>query len=186
MRLKTEVSIAAGAAALAVLLGGVAAWRVSRALRYATDEVHAEQNEQFVMRSLPASGEEEFEGISAPSVFSQAAAFHDHLYIAGPAGLLEYDARGSLLKQYAVGRELPASALVAMARGLLNDSRKQELIIATEKDGLVAFDGHAFRQIFPQDADARGITSILPLASGHLLFGTKKRGVLLYDGKQIT
>jgi ligand-binding sensor domain-containing protein len=33
---------------------------------------------------------------------------------------------------------------------------------------------------------ARTITSVLPLASGHLLIGTKKRGVLLYDGAKIT
>ena len=35
-------------------------------------------------------------------------------------------------------------------------------------------------------ADARAITSFFPTSSGHLLFGTKKRGVLVYDGKQIT
>ncbi|MGA8268543.1 MAG: two-component regulator propeller domain-containing protein, partial [Candidatus Acidiferrales bacterium] len=41
------------------------------------------------------------------------------------------------------------------------------------------------RQIYPADSEARAITAILPVNSGHLLLGTKKRGVLLYDGKQI-
>ena len=43
-----------------------------------------------------------------------------------------------------------------------------------------------FGQILPATSDARAITAILPVASGHLLIGTKKRGVLAYDGKQIT
>ena len=69
---------------------------------------------------------------------------------------------------------------------MLADSREPELVIATAQDGLLAFNGRAFRQIFPQDASARTITSVLPTASGHLLIGTRKRGVLLYDGQKIT
>jgi len=68
----------------------------------------------------------------------------------------------------------------------LSESREPELVIATAQDGLIVFSGRAFRQIFPQDASARTITSVLPAASGHLLIGTRKRGVLLYDGKKIT
>jgi len=73
-----------------------------------------------------------------------------------------------------------------MAQGTLADAQEPELLIATAQDGLLAFNGRAFRQIVPQDADARNITTILPLPSGHLLFGTRKRGVLLYDGQRIT
>jgi ligand-binding sensor domain-containing protein len=119
-------------------------------------------------------------------VFVQAARFHDNLYIAGPAGLSQYNASGTLLKHYAVGSDLPASPLVAVAPAVLADSQEPELVIATAQDGLLVFNGQAFRQIFPQDAGARSITSILPVASGHLLIGTRKRGVLLYDGKKIT
>ena len=58
---------------------------------------------------------------------------------------------------------------------MLADSREQELILATEKDGLLAFNGHGFRQIYPQDPDARGITSIrCRLASGHLLLRNQR------------
>jgi ligand-binding sensor domain-containing protein len=49
----------------------------------------------------------------------------------------------------------------------------------------LVFDGRAFRRIYPTDARIREITSILPVSAGHLLIGTKKRGVLLYDGKTI-
>jgi len=165
---------------------GFAFWRAAGTLRQVSVNLAKENEIHFKVTRLDKKTPTEFEWISSPAVFLQATPFHDHLYIAGPAGLLEYDPRGSLLNEYAVGRELPASALVAIARGTLADAREPELIMATAQDGLLAFDGRGFRQIFPQDPDARGITSILPLASGHLLLGTKKRGVLLYDGKRIT
>jgi ligand-binding sensor domain-containing protein len=130
--------------------------------------------------------EPDFESISTPAVFFQAARFLGDLYIAGPAGLSQYNASGTLLKHFGVGRELPSSPLVAMAPAVLADSREPELVIATAQEGLLVFNGRAFRQILPQDPNARTITSILPSASGHLLIGTRKRGVLLYDGKKIT
>ena len=78
------------------------------------------------------------------------------------------------------------SSLIALASAVLSDSHEPELVLATANDGLLAFNGRAFRQIIPYDPDARAITAILPDASGHLLIGTKKRGVLAYDGKHIT
>jgi ligand-binding sensor domain-containing protein len=169
-----------------ILLAGVVGWRASRALRVATQEVRSEGELRFTARPLPEPQEPDFESISTPAVFFQAARFLGDLYIAGPAGLSQYNASGTLLEHYAVGRELPSSPLVAMAPALLADSQEPELVIATAQDGLLVFNGRAFRQIFPQDASTRTITSVLPAASGHLLIGTRKRGVLLYDGKKIT
>ena len=152
----------------------------------ATEEVRSEAEISFTVRSLPEPQGQIFESISTPAVFVQAARFHDGLYIAGPAGLSQYDASGKLLKHFAVGRDLPSSPLVAIAPAVLADSQLPELVIATAQDGLLVFNSRAFRQIFPRDASVRTITSILPAASGHLLIGTRKRGVLLYDGKKIT
>jgi ligand-binding sensor domain-containing protein len=59
-------------------------------------------------------------------------------------------------------------------------------VVATAQEGLLAFNGHGFRQIRPQDSEARAITAILPASAGHLLIGTKKRGVLIYDGKHLS
>jgi ligand-binding sensor domain-containing protein len=179
-------AVAAAVLCLLVLLAGVVGWRASRALRSATQEVRSEGEIRFTARTLPEPQEQDFESISTPAVFFQAARFLGDLYIAGPAGLSQYNASGTLLKHYAVGRELPSSPLVAMAPAVLADSREPELVIATAQDGLLAFNGRAFRQIFPQDGSARAITSVLPAASGHLLIGTRKRGVLLYDGTKIT
>jgi len=171
---------------VAVVLGTLVIWRSSRAMRSAAEDVRAEHEFRFAVRPLVPALNTGFEAVSSPAVFLQAARFQDHLYIAGPAGLQQYTPDGSMLHQYAVGGELPGSPLVAIAPAVLADSREPELIVATAYDGLLAFNGRAFRQILPAGADARAITSILPVASGHLLIGTKKRGVLVYDGKQIT
>jgi ligand-binding sensor domain-containing protein len=179
-----RIAIAAGLI-LVIGMGAVEVWRASRALHSAAQDVRSEQEIRFAVRPLPSTGNPDFETISSSATFLQAARFQDHLYVAGPSGLLEYDPAGNLLHQYAVGRELPGSPLVALASAVLCDSREPELILATGNDGLLAFNGRTFRQIFPYDSDARAITAILPTNPGHLLIGTKKRGVLVYDGKQI-
>jgi ligand-binding sensor domain-containing protein len=178
--------VVVGVLTVAVALGALVVWRSSRAVQSAAEEVRAEHEFRFTVRPLPIALNAGFEAVSSPAVFLQAARFQDHLYLAGPAGLQEYTPDGSLLHQYAAGSELPSSPLVALAPAVLADSREPELIIATTSDGLLAFNGRAFRQILPAGADARAITAILPVTSGHLLIGTKKRGVLVYDGKQIT
>jgi ligand-binding sensor domain-containing protein len=178
--------MAVGGFALLTLAAATVGWRASQALRFSKEELHSQREIRFLTRPLVLSGNMNFEAVSAPGVFLQAARFQDHLYIAGPAGLAEYDPSGTLLQQFSVGRDLPSSPLVALAPAVLADSREPELVIATSQDGLLAFNGHSFRQIYPQNAEARAITAILPVAAGHLLVGTKKRGVLLYDGKQFT
>jgi ligand-binding sensor domain-containing protein len=169
-----------------VAFGTLVVWRSSRAMRSAAEDVRAQSEFRFTVRPLVPALNNGFEAVSSPAVFLQAARFQDHLYIAGPAGLQEYTPDGSLIHQYAAGSELPGSPLVALAPAILADAREPELIVATASDGILAFNGRSFRQILPAQSDALAITAILPVASGHLLIGTKKRGVLVYDGKHIT
>ena len=161
-------------------------WRSSQAIRNATEQVRAEHEFPFAAHPYTPPSNLGFEVVSSPQVFLQAARFQDHLFIAGPAGLLEYEPGGTLVRQYSVGSDLPGSPLVALAPAVLADSREPELVIATGGEGILAFNGRAFRQILPASDDARAVTSILPCASGHLLLGTKKRGVLVYNGQEIT
>ncbi len=187
---RTPIVSVRGVVAVALLLmfsaGAFVIWRASRALGSAAADFHAANEIRFTIRPLIPAANPDFEVISAPAVYFQATRFEDHLYIAGPAGLLEYDASGALLHQYAVGRELPGSPLIALAPAVLADSREPELVLATANVGLLAFNGRTFRQIFADDSEVRAVTAILPDASGNLLIGTKKRGVLVYDGKKIT
>ena len=172
--------------AAAIAFGAAAIWRGSRAVRTAAEEVRAEHEFRFVVQPLVEATNPGFEDVGSPHVFVQAARFQDYLYVAGTAGLLEYSPDGSLLHQYSAGVELPGSPLIALAPGILSDSHDRELVIATANDGILAFDGRAFRQILPAAAEVRTLTAVLPVPSGHLLLGTKKRGVLIYDGKRIT
>jgi ligand-binding sensor domain-containing protein len=183
---KLPFAMLIGAALAAIALGGVlVGWRASRALHQSAQEVRSEREIRFQVRPFLPPGNMSFEVVSSPDVFLRAGRFQNRLYIAGPAGLSEYDLGGTLLRQFEVGRELPSSPLVDMAVGTLGDSAESELILGTAAEGILAFDGRRFRQIYAADAEARSITAILPVSAGHLLIGTKRRGVLLYDGKQI-
>jgi ligand-binding sensor domain-containing protein len=175
--------VAAGLLALAGF-GAAVVWRSTRAMRSAAQEVRAEHEFRFMVQPF-VTQQTGFEPISAPAVFRQAAQFGNHLYIAGPAGVEEYEANGSRAREFLPGRELPGSPVVALATAVLTDSRAPELLIATADAGVLAFDGRGFRQILPAAAEARQMNAILATASGHLLLGTSKRGVLVYDGKQL-
>ena len=85
---------------LAASFAALVMWRSSRALRSAAEDVRAEQEFRFVVRPLDSTLNIGFEPVSSPAVFVQATLFQDHLYIAGPAGLQEYDVAGTLLQQY--------------------------------------------------------------------------------------
>ncbi len=177
--------VVAGILAVAILSACVVIWRSSRAIRLAAEDVRSQHQFSFASRPLVMPPNPGFEIVSSPQNFLQAASFQDHLYLAGPSGLFEYDLEGTLVHTYLVGSELPGTPLAALATGVLADSHEQELLIATESNGILAFNGSAFREIVPSKAEARTITALLAPPSGHLLFGTKKRGVLLYDGKHI-
>jgi hypothetical protein len=78
--------------------------------------------------------------------------------------------------------ELPAAPLSQLVVGMLTGSQQPELLIATAGAGVLAFDGHVFRQILANQDEARNVTALLPLASGRLLIGTAKLGLLIFDG----
>jgi ligand-binding sensor domain-containing protein len=160
-------------------------FRANRALRGSRESVEAEHNLRFVERIYVAPPDSGFEWVSAPAVFTQAAEFHGHLFVAGPTGLTEYDDRGQQLRDFRVGKELPASPLIRLTTTVLANSRQPELVIATADAGVLVFNGTQLRQILPELHEARTITTVLPVPSGHLLIGTQKRGLLVYDGRSL-
>jgi ligand-binding sensor domain-containing protein len=174
------------AAVLLLALGsaGLVFWRAQRALRLATAEVQAQEKEPVSVRKLVLVSSP-FEWISAPESFTGAAFFHGEFYLCGAAGLLRYDNHGMLVKQYRPGQELPSTPLLRITTAVLKDAKEPELLMVTAGQGILAFNGSDFRQILPERADANSITAILPLSSGELLIGTRKRGVLVYDGEKL-
>ena len=184
-RIAFAVKVGVAVLLLLVAIVGLTFWHAARVLKSTERGLQTEREIRFTIRPLSPINSA-FEPVSSPAVFSQVARFDNNLYIAGPSGLHVYEPSGQFARSYSVGRELPGSPLVAMTTAVLADSKHPELIIATASEGVLAFDGRSFRQIYPADADARAITAILATRSGHLLMGTKKRGVLAYDGRQIT
>ena len=162
-----------------ILLIAATLWKASRSLK--TAEVAVAQlglvpfRAISVDRPLPAG----FESISSPAQFRDAALFRGLFYLCGPSGLSAYDTSGSLAARYRPGLELPPAPLVAMAAG------PQNLWIATAGEGLLVFDGRRFLQIRPDEQASRNITAVLPLASGRVLLGTEKNGVLVWDGRTL-
>ncbi|MBI2683681.1 MAG: hypothetical protein HYX26_10810, partial [Acidobacteriales bacterium] len=170
---------------LAIIVFSYVRWRSIQALDRSAEEIRSASVFRVSRRPLLPAAQPGFEWISSPSDFADAAGFKGHLFLAGLSGVTEYDARGGLLKEYRVGRELPASPVVQLAVGKLADGRGPELLIATAREGIVAYDGSGFRSIRPERATIRMISAILPVSSGRLLIGTERNGVLVYDGEQV-
>jgi len=184
------------AALPAVFALGIAAFvflRAQRSLDRAGIQVADEGRFPCEMRQLARMENPGFEWIASPATYTAGAFYRGKLYVSGPSGLFVYGAaegmRGggtALLKTYRVGLDLPAAPLGAMSVGRLRGASEPELLIATAGEGILAFSeangGESFRQIRPVDAEARDVTALLPLATGELLVGTRKRGLLVYRG----
>jgi ligand-binding sensor domain-containing protein len=155
----------------------------SRQLSTATTQIaHAGQ---FAFRRIPLDrvSTTAFESISSPALYNDAALYDGKLYICGPAGLLAFDLNGNLVSDFHVGAELPPAPLVRLAVGVGMSGVGPRLWIATLGEGFLIFDGRTFEQVRPDAATGQSVTSVLPLASGRVLFGTEKSGVLVWDGQ---
>ena len=169
----------------ATLVGGITIWKGLQALRVSRQELQADREFEFTLGQYAPPQNIRFEPVRSPEVFARVAHFRDRLYVAGPAGLAEYDSRGGFLREFPTGFYLPGSPLVAMEVGQIRGLSQPQLILATADQGILTFDGERFRQIYPANSENRSLTAILPTSTGSLLIGTKKRGVLVYDGKTI-
>ncbi|HEV2690234.1 MAG TPA: hypothetical protein VGV35_16870, partial [Bryobacteraceae bacterium] len=182
---KAALGVCILASLVGLLLLGSTLWRASRSLQDARAIVAQEGRIAFRAISLDRPAPSGFEFISSPAQFRDATLFQGRFYLCGPPGLFAYDLNGSLVAQYRPGRELPPAPLVAMASAVASGNNDPQLWIATAGEGLLAFDGRKFSQIRPNDGPSRNLTAILPLASGRLLLGTEKNGVLVWDGQNL-
>lgn len=163
-----------------VLAGAVVIFYQTRsALTDATSHMASERTFAFTAATLNRTPAPNIEYFASPVSFNGAAVYRGKLYLCGPAGL--FSSGG----EWRVGQELPAAPLVGMSVGLASDSRELELWIATDGEGLLAFDGTNFRHVRPREAKHRKMTSVLALPSGRVLAGTASAGVLAYDGRSL-
>ena len=169
----------------AALFGGWTFWRAQSVLTESRERIAAEATFRFDSHPLAPVFPRGLEFVDTAGAFSDAQVFQGHLFIAGSGGLDEYGPDGALARRYRVGAELPPAPLVRLAVGSAGDSPSPELWIATAGEGLLAFDGRAFRQIRPKEARFRKITTLQALETGRILIGTETAGVLVYDGREL-
>jgi ligand-binding sensor domain-containing protein len=172
--------------AAAGLYSALALWRAARALRTSAEQIEREARIPFTADALDPQVPAGFETLAAPAGFRDATIFGGRIFIGGGSGLFEYDGNGVLVNRFRTGIELPAAPVTALATGAGGGSAMPELWIATAGEGALAYDGAHFRHIRPDAAAFRDIRSILPLATGRVLFGTDKSGVLAFDGTQLS
>lgn len=171
---------------LALTFAGRSIWHASRVITQSTAEVRAQGQIRFRAARFERTPPAGFEFIGSPAVYRDMAMFGGLLYLAGPAGLKAVDPQGNIVARYRPGFELPAAPITAIVVGRVTDAADSELFMATDGEGLVAFDGKQFRSIRPDEARLRKITALLPLSTGRILLGTDAAGVVVYDGKTLS
>jgi ligand-binding sensor domain-containing protein len=162
------------------------AWETRHAIRQARDRTDSASGIDATVRPLDRPVAADVEAIGAQSVFRDAALFHGHLFVAGPQGLVEYDANGAAVRRFQTGIELPPSGLVGLAVGVLAAASEPELLIATAAEGLLTFDGRRMLHVRPDRPEQRKLTALLPLNTGRLLLATGTAGLQVFDGRRIT
>ena len=177
--LKLIVLCAAAALAVLLLEVGFVLHRAGSALRESAQETSRRAQIPFDERTLSLTAPASIETIAAAPGYRDIALFRGSMLVSAAAGLYLYDSAGTLTRVWRTGLELPAGEPGAMSEGTA------EVFIATRGAGLLAFNGRAIRQILPRDKALRNITAVLALGSGRVVFGTERRGALVYDGRHI-
>ena len=179
--------LAAATAAVALLsIPAFLTWETRRAIHQARDRTESASSIRATLRPLDRPLPDGVETVGAQSAFRDAALFHGHLFVAGPQGLVEYDANGSLVRRFRTGLELPPAGLVGLAVGVLAAASEPELLIATATEGLLTFDGRRILHLRPDRPDQRKLTALLTLSSGRLLLGTDTLWLLMFDGRRLS
>jgi hypothetical protein len=163
-----------------------------RALTHANLSVGTAHQIPFTLRPVDlASTHTAFEPVASTPQYTTGAFFDGHLYLAGPAGLSILAPDGTIQRSLRTGLELPVAPIVAIATARLRGASEPELLLATSGAGLLLLEPNqnaapTLHQLLPADPEARELTSILPLSTGDLLLGTRRRGALLYNGATLT
>ena len=133
--------VAAVAAIACLSVPAILVWQAHSAVRQARKRAEAASFIKATILPLERPVPAEVETIGAHGVFRDAAVFRGRLFVAGPQGLVEYDANGAAVRRLRTGLELPPSGLVGLTVGVLAAGAEPELLIATASEGLLTFDG---------------------------------------------
>jgi hypothetical protein len=185
--LRRALTISIAAAMLLFLSAFAVILRARRTLSETTRSVADAHHLPFSFGPLTLPPNPGFEPIAAPAAFTSAAALDGHIFIAGPSALNIYSTAGTLERSLRVGLDLPSVPLGPMITARLRGRSQPQLLIATAGAGILVFDPAAqtFSQLLPAATGFRDITALAALASGEVLAGTRRHGLLVYDGKSL-
>ena len=132
-----------------------------------------------------------FEPIASAASFTSGAVFAGDFALAGPAGLSLFNPDGTLRHTLRTGLELPVAPITQLATATLRGASAPQLLASTAGAGLLLLSldpsgAPALQQLLPASPELRDLTQILPLPTGDLLLGTRRHGVLRFDGTHLT
>jgi hypothetical protein len=193
-----KVTFGVAAALLLVLLFAACLFfaRVNSGLRAIRQQVSTEGDLPFRRILLESTAgvaqgnrsASSFELVPSPGLNTTGIDFAGNVYLAGPDGLAIYPSLAGRPLLLRIGPDLPPAPIVALAGGRLRGETAPSIFAATQGEGLLILNtGVAGRmeQLRPVDAEDRDITAVLPLDSGDVLLGTRRAGLLLYNGKTL-
>jgi len=193
------------AAALGVVAGGgcLAFLHMRSAWKEAEQQVEAEGKLGFSRRPWRAENAG-FVALATPNRYvAGVTTAEGKVYLAGPGGVAIFPAgvgSGESPELHAQARvletgiEIPAAPVVALAAGRLRGRSDEQVFAATRGEGVLILNedaaingasGAEVEQLLPDAEAERDVTAVLPLASGDLLIGTERAGLLVYDGKTL-
>ena len=164
-----------------------------RALRHAEVATANAGQMGFSVRTLDASGAAAkrlgSELIEARPSYTSGAFLEGELYLGGPAGLTVVGADGRSRVKLRTGFELPVAAIRGVTTGRVRGASGPELLVATGGAGLLVVDARAggmvIRQMLPAEVEARDLTAVAALADGEVLLGTRRRGLMVWNGSTL-
>ena len=170
--------------------------RINSGLRAIRQQVSTEGDLAFHRIPLESAGDlpsgnlsaSDFELVSPPNRYTTGIDFAGSVYLAGPGGLAILHTLSSRPVLLRTGLELPPAQIVALAAGRLRGDAVPSIFAATQGEGLLILSTgipDRAQQLRPDDADDRDITAVLPLDSGDVLLGTRRAGVLIYNGRTL-
>jgi len=181
------LTLSVATAALLLLSASIFVLHVHRTLTETSHSVTDAHHLPFTFGPLALPPNPGFETIAAPASFTSATALNGHIFVGGASALNVYNSAGTLERSFHVGLDLPPAPLGRMIVARLRGQSQPQLLIATAGAGILLYDAttETFRQLLPASADLRDVTALAALGSGELLAGTRRHGLLVYNGKTL-
>lgn len=188
---RRRLSFIAAACLLAgLLVAGVLVFvgHMHRTLSGAAGQVAASHRIPYSLALFrPATGTG-FALLRAKADLRSAAVLAGDVYASGPGELLAFGGDGVEKQVWRPGLELPGAALGPVTAVRLRGAARAQLALGTAGAGVLVIDtaNGQVAQMLPRDSKWRDVTALAALPDGELILGTRRGGVLDFDGETLS